>query len=229
LIEAGVDVDFACAYRASAGFDSIAQASGRCNREGKLVDANGHPVLGRVFVFDTEKLPPPGFLRNAAQAANELFEQYPDPRAPAAVEAYFRLLYWSRSHEWDKHDVMPCFDYNRGDKAQAKLIPLKFRAAADAYQLIRDIQTPILVPYNQEARRMIGHVIAGQPIDRTFFRAAQKYTVSVYDFLLAKMNDNRALIQHEAGLWALANEAGYSQEKGLLPAVSGFTEEILMQ
>ena len=63
LIEAGVDVDFPVVFRAQAGVDSIAQSAGRCNREGRLGSQ------GKVFVFDTEKLPPPGFLRQAAETA----------------------------------------------------------------------------------------------------------------------------------------------------------------
>ncbi len=94
LVEAGVDLDFPTVYRAEAGFDSIAQAAGRCNREGKL------PV-GYTYVFEAEERPPKGFLLTAADTAKELHSQHPDPLYPAAVEAYFRHLYWMKQPEWE--------------------------------------------------------------------------------------------------------------------------------
>ncbi|WP_164172390.1 hypothetical protein, partial [Streptococcus pneumoniae] len=51
LIEAGVDISFPEVWRAATGIDSIAQAAGRCNREGRLRDAAGRPCKGRVVVF----------------------------------------------------------------------------------------------------------------------------------------------------------------------------------
>lgn len=71
LIEAGVDVDFPVVYRAMAGLDSVAQAAGRCNREG----LSSEP--GRVVVFQPEQLPPPGYLRQAAQVTIKLLSFRP--------------------------------------------------------------------------------------------------------------------------------------------------------
>lgn len=228
LIEAGVDIDLPVVYRAPAGFDSIAQAAGRCNREGKLVDENGNPILGKVYVFDTEQLPPPGMLRSAAQVANELADAHPDPLSPESVRAYFQHLYWQNSEIWDKHGVMSCFNYNRGIPSHDKLAPFRFKTAAEAYQIIREEQTPILVPYIEEAQEMMNYVLTGQPIDSRFFREAQKYTVSVRDNLLQEMFNNASLIQHpDAGLWVMNNKDAYSKELGLLPDVAGLSPESL--
>ena len=106
LVEAGVDLDFPTVYRAEAGFDSIAQAAGRCNREGKL------PV-GYTYVFEAEERPPAGLLLSAADTAKELRSLHPDPLAPAAVEAYFRHLYWTKKSEWDEHGVMKTMHIDR--------------------------------------------------------------------------------------------------------------------
>ena len=222
LIEAGVDIDLPVVYRGPAGFDSAAQAAGRCNREGKLEG------LGKVYLFETEQLPPPGLLRNAAQVAAELAPDHPDPLAPPAVEAYFKMLYWSRSHEWDKHGVMPCFTYNQLLLEHKKLVPLQFRTAAENYKIIREQQTPILVPYDDKSAAMVAHVLAGYEIDNAFFRAAQRYTVSVRDDLLQRLANNASLVPHESGLWTLANSKVYSPEKGMLPNVVGLSPEALM-
>ncbi|MGL5894124.1 MAG: CRISPR-associated helicase Cas3', partial [Bacteroidales bacterium] len=88
LIEAGVDIDFPVVYRAYAGLDSIIQAAGRCNREGKQ-------EKGIVKVFNSEKEPPQGLMRKGAQALRELLIMYGDTDllSPSIMRIYFAILY----------------------------------------------------------------------------------------------------------------------------------------
>ncbi|MGN6726127.1 MAG: CRISPR-associated endonuclease Cas3'' [Tepidisphaeraceae bacterium] len=227
LIEAGVDVDFPCVYRAEAGFDSIAQAAGRCNREGQLRDVAGLPVLGRVYVYEADTPPPPGLLRSAAETAGEIADQFPDPLLPDAVRAYFGLFYWSqkRDKNWDAHDVLRCFEFNAYEPSHRKLAPFMFRAAADRYRIIRDEQTPVVVPYNDEANRLIARLQTGEPLDYASYKAAQQYGVGVRESLLRQLQQNAALVRHESGLWFLPNPNGYSRETGLLANAMGLDAE----
>jgi len=55
LIEAGVDIDFEGAIRFLAGFDSIIQTAGRCNRNGELKDSQGNPVKGKTWIINIVK------------------------------------------------------------------------------------------------------------------------------------------------------------------------------
>ncbi|MFD0858613.1 CRISPR-associated endonuclease Cas3'' [Roseovarius aquimarinus] len=86
LIEAGVDVDFPLVLRAAAGIDSIAQAAGRCNREGKL-------DRGLVEVFRSEHSAPPAVEQFAAIGREVLAEAHDDPIGEDAVASYFRRLW----------------------------------------------------------------------------------------------------------------------------------------
>ena len=221
LIEAGVDVDFPVVYRAPAGFDSIAQAAGRCNREGKLADATGQPMLGRVVLFDTETPPPSGMLRQCAEKARELFGEHPDPLMPSAVEAYFRLVYWSRKHALDKPGVLKFF----GDPRVAALPPFMFRRAADAYKLIDQEQAQIVVPYGKTGRKLRDALLKSGTVDFQFYRDAQQYVVCVQESGKLKLLEARVLIQHECGLCMLANDEAYKKTIGLVFSEAGFGPE----
>lgn len=72
LIEAGVDLDFPAVFRALAGLDSLAQAAGRCNREGRLTNPDGTPAHGQVYLFEEPKPCVMGTLRKAISATNLL-------------------------------------------------------------------------------------------------------------------------------------------------------------
>lgn len=218
LVEAGVDIDFPAVYRAPAGFDSVAQAAGRCNREGRL-------DRGRVYLFDTESPPPPGLLRHAAQAARELIGSHPDPISPNAVVAYFRHFYWSQSHVWDKYDVLGPLT----DDLRQKELSLKFRVAASRYRIIRDDQRSILVPYDGTARAIRDRLLRGEAADFALLRRAQRYLVSVWDNMLNTLSSRGLLVEHDSSLLVLVNESAYSSEKGLTSELAGFDTALLIQ
>lgn len=206
LVEAGVDLDFPVVYRAEAGFDSIAQAAGRCNREGLL-------PMGLTYVFEAEEEPPAGLLRAAAQAGKELSSIYSDPLAPDAIEAYFRLLYWSQKHNWDKRHVMEkmAIDHTRGRAL------LQFREVASAFRMILDAQLPILVPYDVKAEQWRDKLMTGK-LPFVPQRELQPYLVSIRNEALWKMQERGFVQEHESGVWLLLNRSLYSGNKGLDPA-----------
>lgn len=147
LIEAGVDVDFPTVLRAEAGLDSIAQAAGRCNREGRRSTA-----LSEVLVFATENedwAPPPELVQYA-QAAREVLRQFEgDPLSPEAIRRYFALLYWQKgSQQLDKHNLMGLLKSSRIDSLPMETLATKFR-------MIDNVQMPVIVPYDDCALKAL--------------------------------------------------------------------------
>lgn len=152
LIEAGVDVDFPTVLRAEAGLDSIAQAAGRCNREGAWAPASSEVL---VFATDNEDWAPPAELRQYAQAAQEVMRQHEgDLLLPDAIRRYFELLYWQKgSQSLDVPDLM-------GLLKESRLDGLPMETLATRFRMIDSVQMPVIVPYDdiaKEALRALEH------------------------------------------------------------------------
>ncbi|MCW9043639.1 MAG: CRISPR-associated endonuclease Cas3'' [Pseudopelagicola sp.] len=134
LVEAGVDLDFPEVWRAVAGLDSIAQAAGRCNREGKRPDG------GRVFVFEPEDgfAPPPELAKNA-EVAQAILAQFEDPLAPEAITAYFRKLYRDWGAQLDAKAIMAQLTEGTGQ------LDFPFADVARDFRLIEDYTVPLII------------------------------------------------------------------------------------
>jgi CRISPR-associated endonuclease/helicase Cas3 len=147
LVEAGVDVDFPTVLRAEAGLDSIAQAAGRCNREGRRALADSEVL---VFATENEDWAPPSELRQYAQAAREVLRQYQgDPLSPEAIRRYFSLLYWQKgSQQLDLPDLMGLLKDSRPESLPLETLATKFR-------MIDNMQMPVIVPYDDQARKAL--------------------------------------------------------------------------
>lgn len=101
LIEAGVDVDFPSVYKAISGIDSIVQAGGRCNREGKklLRDSSVH-------IFIPEANPPRGIEQNIAVTKKVIAENAANICSSKAVDEYFKLLFLLKGDALDNHKIL---------------------------------------------------------------------------------------------------------------------------
>ncbi len=148
LVEAGVDVDFPMVLRAAAGIDSIAQAAGRCNREGRLDD------LGEVIMFTpiSEGSEPPEEVRQMAETGAEILAAYKsDPLSADAVSAYFRKLLWVRGYEdLDSVRVGPeDGPYSIGIMKEIAgaggNCTFRFEQIAQAFRMIENSQAPVII------------------------------------------------------------------------------------
>ncbi|QIE56663.1 CRISPR-associated endonuclease Cas3'' [Pikeienuella piscinae] len=140
LVEAGVDFDFPVVFRAYAGVDRMAQAAGRCNREGNL-----GPRGGRLVLFaPSGDFPAPYDLKLEAETGRRIVEAAADPLSPATVAAYFRELYYK--HGEAGLDDREVGGYGRGVlAAHRSAADLPFADVAAAFRMIEDETLPIIV------------------------------------------------------------------------------------
>ena len=180
LVEAGVDFSFPEVWRAETGLDSVAQAAGRCNREGEL-----GPALGRVVVFrPAEQTAPPG-LRLPAQCAAEIPRTFADPLAPDAVRAYFRALYSNRGDAFFDSATLDgkCYPILPSIRAGGSGRRFDFDSIARAFRMIADDEPAVIVPWratpdDREAETLLAR-IAATGASRNDLRAVQRYAVPV--------------------------------------------------
>ncbi len=185
LIEAGVDVDFGVVYRCLGGVDSIVQAGGRCNREGRLES-------GTVFVFRAPTCPPPGTPRRALQVTESLLREYSGQLNLMATETfdkYFRMLYAA-----EDLDVQ---------KIQAQRQGFNFATVGRDFKLIEDgYSVPIVVPYGESLDRLVS--IRRNGPTRETLRGIQRFIVNIYRDAFAQMKQAGAVEEVSENLFAVA-------------------------
>ncbi len=203
LVEAGVDLDFPVVYRAMAGLDSIAQAAGRCNREGKM------DALGKVFVFESEKTARMPWLKRCIARADETLRSLPnaDPLGLEVMRRYFELLY--DVQELDKKQVMRLLN----PKLREGLF-FPFREAAWAFRFIEEESTGIIVAIEPEAKKLVQELRYTE-FPRATLRKLQQYSVAVRMKELAELDMAGALEMIHEEFPVLCNKAVYHDDVGL--------------
>lgn len=212
LVECGVDVDFPVVYRALAGLDSIAQAAGRCNREGKLKDGQ----KGLVVVFVPPTPAPKGQISAGVAACKGVLRRSPDaPLSRAAFQQYFSHFYVKNT--LDAKDIMGLLSVNQE-------LGVSFKSAADAFKLIADEDTrPVVVRYGPDGRDVEKWVgLLKKPktdgSSRGLMRKLQRYIVNVPKkqvLRLQQQGDIEEVLPD--GLWVAVSDWLYDPDVGLLP------------
>jgi len=206
LVEAGVDIDFPVVYRAMAGFDSLAQAAGRCNREGAL---NG--TLGKLVVFNGERRPPVGALRKAADTAAGLLRQGLSPLDHTSYNLYFSGFYW-RLNDLDKFKMTELLEPEKNNSNLA----IQFRTAGELFHLIDDSnQRTIIVPY-KEGTNIFKLLKKRKISDSWGLRKLQRYTINIYVNQFDELHKRGSLEEVFPGVFALNNQVEYNDTIGLM-------------
>jgi CRISPR-associated endonuclease/helicase Cas3 len=177
LIEAGVDVDFPEVWRAGAGLASIAQAAGRCNREGR------RDGPGRVVVFEAaNRKTPPAIEAFYGPARDVMRRGFDDLLGLDAIHAYHEALYWRQGY--DALDAARLPDGERlaivpALRHTARTADFPFARIASAFRLIDDAMDPVIIPYDDAARQALRALMFAPLPPAGVQRRLQQYVVAV--------------------------------------------------
>lgn len=233
LIEAGVDIDFNCVIRYLAGLDSIAQAAGRCNRNGKR-------QMGQVIVLDPadehlEKLNDIRIGRNITRRILADFRDHPDVFDHDvigfnAMSRFYQYYFFQRKDEMKynldsdsslgrednlfnllSRNTLSVSEYI-GENHSEPALPFRqsFQSAAREFRVIDSLTRGVVVPYGMDGRKLITDLrnqpdLSGKP---SLLKLAQRYSINLFDHEFARGLKTGAIneIQQGAGIFYLEEE-----------------------
>lgn len=202
LIEAGVDIDFPVVYRAMTGIDSLAQAAGRCNREGLL------PDKGDVFMFkSTERYgKATSWQSRTAEIGEMALAVSSDPLSLGTVADYFGRLY--RYENLDAKKILATVEERSGDLA------FPFEKIAEDFQLIEGGTHDVIIPFGDDAESKIDKLRRSDSPWR-IARELQGYAVTIYSPEFREMVKMNAVEMIADRFFVLKSCKDYSDETGL--------------
>lgn len=207
LIEAGVDIDFPTVFRQEAGLDSVLQAAGRCNREGKL-------MISDTYVFSFNHPLPPGSLSKGSNTLKNMIG-VTDWFAPNTMKDYFIRLY-ANSSTFDKVDV----------EKKMGIRELCFELVADEFCLIDNNGKSVVV--NFENSLDLIQRIRDEGITYELMKKLSSYMVNLREKDFVKMKKERLLKEVVEGIYLLPDREQYDINTGLVTD-NHWLEEILIQ
>ncbi len=194
LIEAGVDLDFETVFREISGLDSILQAAGRCNREGKR-------SCGNVFVFDL----PGNSSDHKNTLTNKLLEKYEDIQSTECIAEYYEEYYASVTRQED-------FEGNTIHSITNDLDNILFEKYAMKFAYIDSNTCSVIIPEDEKSMALIEAIETESAYN---LRELQPYTCQISE----KERDrllNENVITLKEGIYYLVDDSRYCKETGIM-------------
>ena len=210
LIEAGVDVDFNSVIRFLAGLDSIAQAAGRCNRNGKKPIANVYVVNPQEENIDmlTD-------IKEGRDKALRIFSEYKDASLldPTVMSKYFEYYFYDRADSMsypltaEQAGRKDCLlnllsDNSKNIGRDKKGIKLQqsFKTAGKAFKAIDAPTNAVIVQYGK-GRELVAELCGEFEPSKAYqlLQQAQQYSVNVFPNIWQKLKEADAVIPVQAG------------------------------
>lgn len=210
LVEAGVDLDFSTVFRQLSGLDSILQAGGRCNREGR--DDKGY-----VYVFDIDETYRKGSdLAMRINKTKGLLKKYSDITSYDCIKEYYDGIFDFNQSRIAENSIAKYNEQSNSFDRQGVMWPssIPFRSYAMQFEYISADTISIVIddPNDQTCHELVETLRKG---DMSVRRALQKYSVSVYMNVFKDLYSQGVLNDHGTGIFILENQSYYNNETGL--------------
>ena len=195
LVEAGVDLDFPCVYRAVAPMDAVIQAAGRCNRNGVL-------RKGRVVLFNLEQQKMPDKTYKAcADLALRMIKDDPELLHKAdSFEQYYEAL--SLFVDTDRYSITD--NREKGN----------FKTVAENFRLIDSPTVSLFIKdYSEESKSLLKEIENSFLIKKDHYRKVQQFSVQVYNPFLVKYSNQIEHFKDSLHIW----DGTYNDSIGLAP------------
>lgn len=203
LIEAGVDLDFMTVFRELTGLDSVLQAGGRCNREGKR-------KYGQVVVFSLEENRYQIKHDIRGEITKGLFQEYSSISSLNCIATYYERWLGQQSKDICKHSLTQYFP--NGITINS-LTSIPFRQYAEDFSIISSHQVSVVIPQDEKSNFLVTELLRNRFVSE---RSLQKYMAAVSPKDLQSLSEQHAVKQVQNGIWILTNPSYYDAKIGVL-------------